>query len=505
MHVEKWGLFEVSFNGKTQGNPFTDYSIKGKFVGDNEEVTVDGFYDGDGVYKVRFMPSFEGKYTYTVSGSFSDETFSGEFEAISPSENNHGKVEVANKYHFKYADGSNYFSIGTTCYVWNLQSDELVKQTIETLSKSAFNKIRFCIFPKHYAYNVNEPRSYPFEGTPIDSTGMNMSNLWGYNADSQGNSWDFSRFNPKHFEHIEYCVNELMKLGIEADIILFHPYDRWGFSKMTHEQDLFYLKYVIARLSAFRNVWWSLANEYDLLKKTHEDWQDIGNFIKENDKYGHLRSIHNCIPFYDYTEDWVTHCSIQRQDLYKTAEFTNEWRDKFAKPVVLDEIAYEGNISAAWGNITGEEMTRRFWEAFCRGGYPGHGETYESPDSVLWWSHGGVLKGTSPERFAFLKKIADEVPGGQMKYSPECWGGVSGIPEDDDIAQKTGFRIHYYSFMRPINQGYHFDDENDYTVEIIDTWNMTVTPAGTYRGWFSVDLPGKQYIAVRIQKAVQSK
>ena len=67
MHVEKWGLFEVYFNGKTQGNPFTDYGIKGKFVGDNEEVTVDGFYDGDGVYKVRFMPSFEGKYTYTVS------------------------------------------------------------------------------------------------------------------------------------------------------------------------------------------------------------------------------------------------------------------------------------------------------------------------------------------------------------------------------------------------------------------------------------------------------
>ena len=25
---------------------------------------LDGFYDGDGVYKVRFMPAFEGEYTF---------------------------------------------------------------------------------------------------------------------------------------------------------------------------------------------------------------------------------------------------------------------------------------------------------------------------------------------------------------------------------------------------------------------------------------------------------
>lgn len=29
---------------------------------------------------------------------------------------------------------------------------------------------------------------------------------------------------------------------------------------------------------------------------------------------------------------------------------------------MVDECAYEGNINYGWGNITGEEMTRRFWE-----------------------------------------------------------------------------------------------------------------------------------------------
>lgn len=56
-------------------------------------------------------------------------------------------------------------------------------------------------------------------------------------------------------------------------------------------------------------------------------------------------------------------------------------------------------------------MTRRFWEAFCRGAYPGHGETYMNDEGILWWSHGGKLHGESPERFKFLQKIMEETPG----------------------------------------------------------------------------------------------
>ena len=54
--VEKWGLFEVSCQGKSDGNPFRDYEMTVTFKNDQEEVQVRGFYDGDGVYKARFMP-----------------------------------------------------------------------------------------------------------------------------------------------------------------------------------------------------------------------------------------------------------------------------------------------------------------------------------------------------------------------------------------------------------------------------------------------------------------
>ena len=346
--VPRWGVQEIVVAGRTEGNPFTDYEISAIFSNESERKRVNGFYDGEGRYIVRFMPSFEGTYEFTVEGTALEdagavqENRSGVFEVTAPEEGNHGPVYVANTFHFVYADGTPYYSIGTTCYVWELQSDELIEKTLDSLAKSPFNKIRFCIFPKHYDYNLGEPRSYPYEGTPMDSSVLTTENFNEYTGKTEGNHFDFYRFRPDHFRHIEHCIEKLGKMGIEADLIVMHPYDRWGFSQMTPEQDDLYWKYVVARFAAYHNVWWAFANEYDLMsRKRIADWERYAELVCRMDPYQHLRSIHNCRPFYDHTRPWITHCSIQRQDLYKTAECTNEWRERYRKPVVLDEIAYE--------------------------------------------------------------------------------------------------------------------------------------------------------------------
>jgi len=505
--VERWGIFEWTGNGHDIGNPFVDYEIVGTFKGEHEEKSIRGFYDGDGRYIVRFMPSYTGTYTYKIEGNFADRTYEGTFEVTEPSEGNHGPVSVANTYHFQYADKTPYYPVGTTCYVWELQSDELIEQTYKSLSESGFNKIRFCIFPKHYDYNLREPRSYPYVGTPVDSSILTPDNFLEYTGKTEGNNWDFTRFNPEHFRHIEKCIKRLMEMGIEADIIVFHPYDRWGFSRMTRDQDTLYIRYLISRLAAFRNVWWAMANEYDLFEhKNAADWDYIGTLFMKEDPYNHLRSIHNCRELYDHNKFWITHCSIQRQDIYKTAEFTTEWRKKYNKPVVLDEIAYEGNIQFGWGNITGEEMLRRMWEGAVRGGYPGHGETYLSEDNILWWSHGGKLRGESWKRVKFLLEILKETPGLGLKCDTyrmlmEQWDAVVGIPEDDKLAEETGYQLFYYSFMRPSFRQFNFKDDTKYRVEVIDTWNMTISDAGVHSGRFKIDLPGRQYMAIRLRKA----
>ncbi len=495
--VERWGVFEASMPGKAEGNPFVDCSITATFTGRNESVTVLGFYDGNGAYKVRFMPSFEGEYAFRVEGSFSEEVFEGAFTVTKPQAGNRGPVRTRG-YHFEYEDGTPYYPLGTTCYAWELQSEELQRKTLDTLRGGYFNKIRYCVFPKHYLYNLHEPISYPYEGIPCVFKKEITGSFYSLMGVQPGNQWDFTRFNPAHFRQVEKSIESLGKLGIQADLILFHAYDRWGFSEMTPEQDDLYLRYVMARFAAYRNVWWSMANEYDLLrKKTVPDWERMAQVVVDCDPYHHLRSIHNCMEMYDYTRPWISHCSIQRQDIYKCAEYTDEFRIRYGKPVVLDEIAYEGDIDQGWGNISGQELVRRYWEAALRGGYATHGETFDRDDGILWWSHGGDLYGESPARIRFLHEILCQTPGMGLKRTQGMWDEVAATV---DTLMGAGYFLYYFGFGRPCKRVFSMPPGHTYHAEVIDTWDMTVMDAGVHSGVFTIPLPRKPYMAIRLRQ-----
>ena len=62
------------------------------------------------------------------------------------------------------------------------------------------------------------------------------------------------------------------------------------------------------------------------------------------------------------------------------------------------------------------------------------------------------------------------------------------------------YYLYYYSFMRPSFRDYYFDDETEYEVKVIDTWEMTVENRGVFKGKFRVELPGKPYMAVQMKK-----
>src|SRR6267154_958998 len=67
--VPRWEVFELSLAGPRSGNPFTEVQLEARFVLGRKVVAVDGFYDGMGSYKVRFMPDTEGEWTYTTSSN----------------------------------------------------------------------------------------------------------------------------------------------------------------------------------------------------------------------------------------------------------------------------------------------------------------------------------------------------------------------------------------------------------------------------------------------------
>jgi hypothetical protein len=190
--TEKWGIFELTLNGPTDGNPFTDVKVTGKFINDNDTISVQGFYDGDGIYKIRFMPQKEGDWLYlTTSNVKKLDKKKGSFVCTPAQKDNHGPVVVKDTFYFAYADGTPYSSFGTTCYGWVHQGDSLANATIKTLSKGYFNKMRMCIFPKSYDWNHNEPEFYPFDGTPPKN-------------------WNFNRLNPAFFRNIEKRIKSLI-------------------------------------------------------------------------------------------------------------------------------------------------------------------------------------------------------------------------------------------------------------------------------------------------------
>ena len=369
------------------------------------------------------------------------------FQVRPPGPRNHGPVEVADRFHFAYRDGTRFVPIGTTAYAWTNQPEALQEHTLATLAASPFRKLRMCVFPKSYVFNTNEPISYPFA------------------RDREGN-WDFTRFDPQFFRHLEMRIGQLTELGIETDLILFHAYDRWGFSEMPQAADDRYVQYLVRRLGAHRAVWWSLANEYDLLSwKTAEDWERLAEVIRRNDHVGHLTSIHNCFGFYDHGRPWITHCSIQRTDVYRTAENTGEWRDTYGKPVVIDECGYEGDIDQGWGNLSGQELVRRFWEGAIRGGYVGHGETYLNEREELWWSKGGELTGDSPRRIRFLLKIIDAAPAGVLEPLPSDWdvrwGGAERLPDRILRLRAAAVPGHHHASRNPVARRCHRHMEYD--------------------------------------------
>ncbi len=193
-------------------------------------------------------------------------------------------------------------------------------------------------------------------------------------------------------------------------------------------------------------------------------------------------------------------------------------RRHWGKPLVNDEMEYEGDIPRPWGNISARELVHRFWLTITRGGYGGHGETYLQDQDLLWWAKGGVLRGESEPRIGFLRRLIEEdVTQGLTPLSDDGrweFSRVSGARDGDHRLLYSGeHQPAHWAIGLPMEDG-------DYEIDLIDTWEMTITPidkaplpvspalrqrggamaGGAAEAAFGVLLPGKPYQAVRVRR-----
>jgi len=206
----------------------------------------------------------------------------------------------------------------------------------------------------------------------------------------------------------------------------------------------------------------------------------------------------------------VTHASIQNGAAVEDPDRAVLYRDVYRKPIVFDEVKYEGDISARWGQLSAQELVLRFWSGVVAGTYVGHSEIFAHSDSS-WLAIGGELHGQSPPRLAFLRKVMEDAPDGEIdpidKWQDERTGGKAGQ-----------YYLVYFGKEGPASWDFSLyktglKDGDRFGVEILDTWNMTITPVpGVFTAkkkdayafmdaaGRSIVLPAAPYIALRIRR-----
>ncbi|WP_372351230.1 DUF5605 domain-containing protein [Streptomyces sp. KL116D] len=232
----------------------------------------------------------------------------------------------------------------------------------------------------------------------------------------------------------------------------------------------------VRRLAHHPHVWWSAPPD-------HEAQTDI----QEHDHGHHPLTVHGP-PDTDFGAPWITHASVRHAQTRAVSGLVHT----LGKPVVVDYCGAEGDAADDPEQaLPGQELTARLWEAVCRGGYAAHAEAW---GPTPWSEGGGELSGTAVERVAFLRAVLDDAPGEGLAHTPETYDASTLEAAGEYVLQYLG--PHRYP-RRPFDLA-----GGRWTVDVIDTWNMTVSPrAPVSGGAFQVELPAQPYLAIRLRRS----
>jgi hypothetical protein len=268
-------------------NPYLDASLVGEFTAPSgKKIVVPGFYDGDAKWRLRFAPSEEGTWSYLLRGENVEILERGTLHCSKPLGHGFIRTNQANPYTFAHADGTPFFPMGDTCY--GLFDDSPITPALREAYLKArraqgFNFVRMSVGHSE-ARAAAEHTYWAWGGTPEKP--------------------DLTRFNPAFFQAFDELMYQLRGHSMNVELLVLNFYRRpfTDTAEWTAAVERQWLRYLIARYGAFDHIFlWTIANEYE----THPDgtyrldfpddveWaRATARFIKANDVYRHLVSVH---------------------------------------------------------------------------------------------------------------------------------------------------------------------------------------------------------------------
>jgi hypothetical protein len=290
--VGEWSLT----SSRGYASPFADVLVEGVFTApDGRILTMPGFYDGEGTWKVRFNPDSAGEWRVELHSRPANPELVGHANFAVEPNRSRGFLKVTPGRHwgFAFENGEPFLAIGDTTY------------DLFGMDYCGGDVAGFIARRRQQGHNLFRVRLTNSEFHPPDGDfAWQNKPMWPWGGSRSAPRFD--RFNLDWFRSIDRTVAAIEAHG---DLGLEMIMEAWGFefpfnhrAWFTAEWEELWLRYLFARYDAYRCVYfWTPLNEYEYYpngdwnyKVAADRWAlRIGRWYKTLSPHQHISSVHN--------------------------------------------------------------------------------------------------------------------------------------------------------------------------------------------------------------------
>ncbi len=426
----KWEIYEETFHVERKfDNPFTEVELRATFTSGKASYTVDGFYDGDDIWRIRFSPMHEGMWQYETHANIPElNGRKGEFvctEAVS-----RGPLTLNPQFPnwFFRGDGEAQLIMNDGWFPHTANGHELPFEDLDFQQPSEEDFNRYFDILADHSINmvVGMSELYARQKSITDT-----SFVWPWKiVDAENNKIDKERFNLDFYRRWEANLAHAAKRDLfYAFEVLYddslvrprewnnHPYNvkNGGWLETDRKggicwENLFdvdnalsrkylgrYIRYTMARLACFRNVIWEVGAENANLAvlpwkmlpnallpvEKVADWYIYwARYISLYDPYGRLRTFGDTtfhpLMVTAHGNDFVLTQDPRNYRREHEFFYYQAMRDygvhywQYCRPMVIGEMTSSNN-----GNY--ERERRMYWTGMCSGYAMGRSDRHFAP------------------------------------------------------------------------------------------------------------------------------